>query len=67
MLSAQTLNEQEGGLSWACAMEQQTAGTGQYLKGTCVTHIPETPAFPFHKGGRRTGSAAYYPYHVVIR
>lgn len=44
VLSAQTLNKR--GLSWACAMELRA-------QGTCVTHIPETPAFPFHKGGRQ--------------
>lgn len=43
-------NGGEGAVMGLC---YRTAGTGQYLKGTRATHIPETPAFPFHKGGRR--------------
>lgn len=46
----------KGGSLWQQVLRAQTlnkrGGGGQAVMGLCY-HIPETPAFPFHKGGRR--------------
>lgn len=56
----------EGGSLWWQVLSAQTlnkrglswaCAIEQRAQGTCVTHIPE----------RKTGPAAYYPHHVVIK